>query len=82
MKIATVFTIDFDWFIIKSRLWKRNPKIIIDFILNDVDKIRIVEAHLDPARYVIIGKKLRKIKVAMIIWYWALSGRITAVTAE
>lgn len=43
----------FDRFILKWRLWKRNPKIITDFILNDVDKICIVEAHLDPARYVI-----------------------------
>lgn len=63
-----MFTIDFDRIIIKWRLWKRNPKITTDFILNDVDKIRIVEAHLDPARYVINWyKKLGKIKVAMII---------------
>lgn len=68
MKTATMFTKDFDRFIIKWRLWKRNPKIITDFISNDVDKIRIVEAHLDPARYVINWyKELGKIKVAMII---------------
>lgn len=60
MKIPTVFTLDFDQFIIKWRLWKRNPKIVTDFILNDVDKIRIVEAHLDPARYVIVTKNLEK----------------------
>lgn len=45
IKIATVITIDFDRFIIKWHLWKRNPKIITDFILNYIDKIRIVEAH-------------------------------------